>query len=141
MIRVKNATRDNGVPGDVLKLLGEDDLRIMKQLINNVCENGEWPKVCNKFKMIAFKEKPKPTNQRDLRTICLVANSTKIVGRILKRRIERKTEDVFQLDNFNFFVLFFIRAIFKLYICIPTNCTQLIYFIKITLKHMYCLKL
>ena len=36
---------------------------------------------------------------------------------------------------------FFIRAISKLYICIPTNCTQLIYFINNTLKHMYCLKL
>ena len=43
--------------------------------------------------------------------------------------------------EFHFFVLFFIRAIFKLYICIPTNCTQLIYFINNTLKHMYCLKL
>ena len=41
----------------------------------------------------------------------------------------------------HFFVLFFIRVIFKLYICIPTNCTQLIYFINNTLKHMYCLKL
>jgi len=29
----------------------------------------------------------------------------------------------------------------ELYICIPTNCTQLIYFINNTLKHMYCLKL
>ena len=46
-----------------------------------------------------------------------------------------------QLKEFHFFVLFFIRAIFKLYICIPTNCTQLIYFINNTLKHMYCLKL
>ena len=42
---------------------------------------------------------------------------------------------------FHFFILFFIRAIFKLYIYIPTNCTQLIYFINNTLKHMYCLKL
>ena len=41
---------------------------------------------------------------------------------------------------FHFFILFFIRAIFKLYIYIPTNCTQLIYFIN-TLKHKYCLKL
>ena len=29
----------------------------------------------------------------------------------------------------------------RLYICIPSNCTQLIYFINNTLKHMYCLKL
>ena len=44
-------------------------------------------------------------------------------------------------NDIHFFVLFFIRAISKLYICIPTNCTQLIYFINNTLKHMYCLKL
>ena len=47
-------------------------------------------------------------------------------------------------NNFHCFIslyCLFIRAIFKLYICIPTNCTQLIYFINDTLKHMYCLKL
>ena len=38
------------------------------------------------------------------------------------------------INKFNFFVLFFIRAISKLYICIPTNCTQLIYFIDNTLN-------
>ena len=32
-------------------------------------------------------------------------------------------------------------TIFIFYICIPTNCTQLIYFINNALKHMYCLKL
>ena len=42
--------------------------------------------------------------------------------------------------QFHFFILFFTRAIFKLYIYIPTNCTQLIYFMNNTLKHMYCLK-
>ena len=42
-------------------------------------------------------------------------------------------------NAFHFFVLFFIRAIFKLYICIRTNCTQLIYFINNTLKHTYVL--
>ena len=54
-----------------------------------------------------------------------------------------KTRDfiIIIIIYFHFFVLFFIRAIFKLYICIPTNCTQLIYFINNTLKHMYCLKL
>jgi hypothetical protein len=52
--------------------------------------------------------------------------------------ISTKTANV--TGDFHFFVLFFIRAIFKLYIYIPTNCTQLIYFINNTLKHMYCPK-
>ena len=29
------------MPGDVLKLLGEDDLRLMTQLMNNIYETGE----------------------------------------------------------------------------------------------------
>ena len=102
MIRDKKAIWDNGVPGDVLKLLEEDGLRITKQLINNVCDTGEWSNICNKFKIIAFKEKPKATNYRDLRTICFISNTAKRVGRILKRKIERKIEDVLGLDNFAF---------------------------------------
>jgi hypothetical protein len=34
-IREKKATGGDGVPGDVLKLLGEDGLRIMTKPINN----------------------------------------------------------------------------------------------------------
>ena len=45
------------------------------------------------------------------------------------------------IQIFAFLCIVFLRAIFKLYIYIPTNCTQLIYFINNTLKHMYCLKL
>ena len=44
--------------------------------------------------------------------------------------------------SINFFFLFLpwpTNA--QLYICIPTNCTQLIHFINNTLKHMHCLKL
>jgi hypothetical protein len=37
------ATGDDTVPGDILKLLREYDLKLMKQLINNIYENGEWP--------------------------------------------------------------------------------------------------
>jgi hypothetical protein len=34
----KKATEDDNVPGDVLKLLGEDGLKIMTQLINSIHE-------------------------------------------------------------------------------------------------------
>ena len=35
-MRVKKVTNDADVPGDVLRLLGEDGLKLMKQLINNI---------------------------------------------------------------------------------------------------------
>jgi len=37
-LRDKKATEDDNVLGDVLKLLGDDVLRLMIQLINNICE-------------------------------------------------------------------------------------------------------
>jgi hypothetical protein len=76
--------------------LEEDGLRIVIQLINNVCETGEWPKVFNQIKMIAFEEKPKATNYCNLRTIGFIA---KIAGNILRRKIERKIKYVFGKHN------------------------------------------
>lgn len=35
-MRVKKVINDADVPGDVLRLLGEDGLKLMKQLINNI---------------------------------------------------------------------------------------------------------
>jgi hypothetical protein len=43
-IRDKKATVYDDVPGDVLKLLGEEGLRLMTQLINVLYITGEWPR-------------------------------------------------------------------------------------------------
>jgi len=43
-MRKKKATGDGDVPGEVLKLLGEGGLKIIKKLVNNIYKTGEWPK-------------------------------------------------------------------------------------------------
>jgi hypothetical protein len=53
-MRDKKATRYADVPGDVLKMWGKDDLRILKQLINNTQESGEWPKKFTKVTIITL---------------------------------------------------------------------------------------
>ena len=45
--------RDNDVRGDVFKLLGEDSLKIMTQLINSMYETGELSKDFNQVTMFA----------------------------------------------------------------------------------------
>jgi hypothetical protein len=40
-MRNKKSTADDDVPGDVLKLLGDDVLILKTQLINNIYETGE----------------------------------------------------------------------------------------------------
>jgi hypothetical protein len=95
------ATGDDKVPGDVLKLLREDDLKPMKQLINNIYETGEWPKDFNHVTIITLKKKPKATTCSDHCTISLTAHAGNTAARIL-RRIERKIEAILGEDQFGF---------------------------------------
>jgi hypothetical protein len=52
--------------------------------------------------MIALKKKPKATKCSDHHTISIIAHAAKIVARILRRWIERKTEDALGEDQFGF---------------------------------------
>ena len=42
-MRNRKATRDDDIPGDVLKLLGEGGLKILTKLSNTIYNTGEWP--------------------------------------------------------------------------------------------------
>jgi len=101
-MRNKKATGDDDVPGDVLKLFGESGLKIMMKLINIIYETGEWPKDFTEFKMIALKKKPQATKYSNHCSISLIAHRAKIVVKILRRRIEKKIEDVLGEDQFGF---------------------------------------
>ena len=52
--------------------------------------------------MIALKKKPQATKCSDHQTISLIAHTAKIVAKILRRRIEKKIEDVLEEDQFEF---------------------------------------
>jgi hypothetical protein len=101
-MRNKKATGDDDVPGDVLKLLREGGLKIMIKLINTIYETGEWPKDFTAVTMIALKKKPQATKCNNHCTISLIAHAAKIVAKILRRRIEKKIEDVLREDQFGF---------------------------------------
>jgi len=98
----KKATGNDDVPGDVLKLLGEGGLKIMMKLISTIYETGEWPKDFTEVTMIALKKKPQATKCSDHHTISLITHTAKIVAKILRRRIEKKVEDVHGEDKFGF---------------------------------------
>ena len=52
--------------------------------------------------MIALKKKTEATKCSDYRTISLTAHTAKILAKILRRRIEKKIEDVLGEDQFGF---------------------------------------
>jgi hypothetical protein len=74
-VRDKKATGQDA-RGDVLKMLGEDGLRLMTQLINNIHEPGEWPKDIIEVTIVALKKKPESTKCSDHYSVSLIAQQT-----------------------------------------------------------------
>jgi len=101
-MRNRKATGDDDMPGDVIKLLGEGGLKISKKLSNTIYNTGEWPQDFTEVTMITLKKTTKATKCSDYRTISLTANTAKIIVNILRRRIEKKIEDVLGEDQFGF---------------------------------------
>jgi hypothetical protein len=84
------ATGDNGVPGDVLQLVGEDSLRLMTRLINNIHETGKCCKDFIEVTMTALKKEPEATKCSDHCPVSLTAHTVNTLSWILQRII-RKT--------------------------------------------------
>jgi len=72
------------------------------KLINTIYESGEWSKDFTEVTMIALKKKTQATKCSNHRTISLTAHTVKVIAKILRRRIERKIEDVLGEDQFGF---------------------------------------
>jgi hypothetical protein len=100
--RNKKTAGDGDIPREVLKMLGKHVLRLTKQLINNIHETGEWPKDFTAVAMIALKKKPQAAKCSEHHTISLIARTAQIVARIIRKRTERKTEDVLGEDQLGF---------------------------------------
>jgi hypothetical protein len=101
-MRDKKATGGDDVPVETLKLLGDDGLILLTKLINNIYESGEWPKDFTEVTMAASKKKPKARKCTDHRTISLIAHAAKVVISVIRRRSEKKIEDVLREDQFGF---------------------------------------
>jgi hypothetical protein len=69
------------------------------QLINNIYKPGERSSDFAEV-AIALKKEQKATKCSDHRTISIIAHIAQILARILKGRIERKTEDTLGEDLF-----------------------------------------
>ena len=73
----------------------------MTKLSNTIHNTAEWPQDFTEVTMTALKKKTKATKCSDYRTISLIAYTAKIIAKILRRRTEKKTEDVLG-DQFGF---------------------------------------
>ena len=77
-------------------------MKVLTKVSNTIYNTGEWPQDFTEITMIALKKKTKATKCSGYRTISLIAYTAKIIAKILRRRIEKKIEDVLGEDQFGF---------------------------------------
>jgi len=69
-------------------------------MIKSIGETGQWPKECIEVTAVALKKKLNATKCSDHHTISIMVHTAKIVGKILRRMLDRKSENAFVEDQF-----------------------------------------
>ena len=92
----------DGVPAEFLKSLGQEATEELIKLCRDIYEQGVWPMDFTKVIMIPLPKKANATACSDFRTISLIPHVSKILLRILMRRIEGKARDIISKTQFGF---------------------------------------
>jgi hypothetical protein len=100
-MRRKKATGDDNIPVDLLKELGDSELKIMTKLVSKIYISGDWPNDFLDVTMIALPKKNQAKKCSDHKTIRPISHTGKIVAHILSKRFESKIEEVIE-DQFEF---------------------------------------
>jgi len=103
-MRVNKSEGIDNIPAEILKSLGEKALAELVRLCQEIYRTGVWPEDFLQSILIPLKKKPNALKCEDHRTISLITHASKIVIRILTKRVQAKTEAVNGLgeDQFGF---------------------------------------
>ena len=100
----KKSTGIDNIPAEMIKSFGEkatEELVLLCKRIH-VYEKGEWPDDFNKSIVVPIEKKANATECGDFRTISLIPHASKIVLKILTRRITAKAEEFHGKNQFRF---------------------------------------
>jgi hypothetical protein len=92
----------DGIPAELLKMLDDEQIRSLEKLCQDMYEKGSWPEDFTKAIMIPLPKKQNAVECSDHRTISLISHASKILLRILTKRIEGKTNEFVGKTQFGF---------------------------------------
>ena len=101
-MKKKKAEGIDGIPAELWKSLGEHGVKKLVQLCRKMYEQGKWPEDFVKSIMIPIPKKENATDCSDYRTISLIPHASKIMLRILTKRIENKASEYISKTQFGF---------------------------------------
>lgn len=98
----KKAEGVDGIPAEFWKVLGEKAMKEIIVLCKSMYEQGVWPEDFTRVVMIPLKKKANAVECEDHRTISLIPHASKIMLKILTKRIEYKAKDFISRNQFGF---------------------------------------
>jgi hypothetical protein len=90
------------IPAEFWKLLGETALGKIEELCQDIYVKGRWPGDFTKSVLIPIPKKSNADECGDYRTISLIPHISKILLRILNKRIESKVQEYISRSQFGF---------------------------------------
>src|SRR5207248_220133 len=90
------------IPAEFLKMLDEKAMHSLSKLCMEIYETGIWPEDFTKVVMIPIPKKVNATECADHRTISLISHASKILLKIITKRLENKAEMIMGKTQFGF---------------------------------------
>ena len=90
------------IPAEMWKRMGDKALIEMCELCQEIYKEGKWPDDFSKVVMISLLKKNNETECSDFRTISLICHASKIMLRVLTKRIEAKAKNLLGRSLFGF---------------------------------------
>ena len=82
----------DSIPAEILKGLGEKAMNELVRLCQEIYDTGIWPEDFLQSIMIPMKKKQNATKCEDYRTISLLTHASKILLKIIAKRVQAKAE-------------------------------------------------
>ena len=94
----------DNIPVEMMKELGDKAINELVKICNNIYNTGEWPDDFLQSIFVPLKKKPNAMNCGDYRTITLISHASKIIMKMIAKRIRSKAENnnLLSKDQFGF---------------------------------------
>ncbi|CAF0993956.1 unnamed protein product [Didymodactylos carnosus] len=98
----KKAEGIDEIPAELLKKLEGSAKKELIRICQDMYEKGEWPRDFTKAIIVTMEKKPNATEYADHRTLSLIPHASKIMLKVLAKRLEAKTQYFIGKTQFGF---------------------------------------
>lgn len=88
-LKLNKTPGTDGVSAEMIKLIGEEGVKIVHNICNKVWQSRQWPKDWTNSTFIPIHKKGSTQKCQNYRTISLTSHASKILLRIIDRRLQR----------------------------------------------------